>query len=107
MGVETHGRPLALLEMPRGLTATQLAGGFGLPAALPLASQIEENFARRVASLPRDSRRLLLLAAADPVGDPALLWAAAGRLGVGKTAAGPIESSGLPSFHPRGPLRHP
>jgi DNA-binding CsgD family transcriptional regulator len=104
---EAHGNPLALLEMPRGLTATQLAGGFGLPTALPLSSQIEENFTRRLASLPNDSRRLLLLAAADPVGDPALLWAAAGRLGIGKTAAAPIESAGLLSFDARASFRHP
>jgi DNA-binding CsgD family transcriptional regulator len=104
---ETHGNPLALLEMPRGLTPTQLAGGFGLPAALPLSSQIEENFTRRLASLPDDSRRLLLLAAADPVGDPALLWAAAGRLGIGKPAAEPIESTGLLSFGARAAFRHP
>ena len=105
--VETHGNPLALLEMPRGLTATQLAGGFGLPAALPLASQIEENFTRRLANLPADSRRLLLLAAADPVGDPELLWDAAGRLGIGKAAAAPIESAGLLSFDARASFRHP
>jgi AAA ATPase domain len=72
--VETRGNPLALLELPRGLTPAQLAGGFGLPAALPLSDQIEESFARRLARLPRDARRLLLLAAAEPVGDLALVW---------------------------------
>ena len=67
---ETGGNPLALLELPRGLTPAQLAGGFGLPAALPLSAGIEQSFARRLARLPRDARRLLLLAAAEPVGDP-------------------------------------
>jgi AAA ATPase domain len=64
--VETRGNPLALLELPRGLTLAQLAGGFGLPVALPLSDQIEESFARRLARLPRHARRLLLLAAAEP-----------------------------------------
>ena len=76
---ETRGNPLALLELPRGLTPAQLAGGFGLPAALPLSAGIEESFRRRLAKLPRDARRLLLLAAADPTGDPALVWRAAER----------------------------
>ena len=53
--VETRGNPLALLELPRGLTPSQLAGGFGLPEALPLSDQIEESFARRLARLPRDA----------------------------------------------------
>ena len=85
--VETRGNPLALLELPRGLTPAQLAGGFGLPAALPLSASIEESFTRRLARLPRDARRLLLVAAADPVGDPALVWRAAERLGIPETAA--------------------
>ena len=63
--VETRGNPLALLELPRGLTPAQLAGGFGLPTALPLSAQIEESFTRRLARMPRDARRLLLVAAAD------------------------------------------
>src|SRR5204863_1209870 len=75
--VETRGNPLALLELPRGLTPTQLAGGFGLPVAVPLSASIEESFTRRLARLPGDARRLLLLAAADPVGDTALVWRAA------------------------------
>jgi len=63
---ETGGNPLAILELPRGLTPAQLAGGFGLPAALPLSTGIEQGFKRRLARLPRDARRLLLLAAAEP-----------------------------------------
>src|SRR4029077_1975035 len=55
---ETRGNPLALLELPRGLTPAQLAGGFGLPGALPLSVRIEESFTRRLAQLPRDARRL-------------------------------------------------
>ena len=82
---ETGGNPLALLELPRGLTPAQLAGGFGLPAALPLSTGIEQSFTRRLARLPRDTRRLLLLAAAEPVGDLALLWRAAQQLGIPET----------------------
>src|SRR6202011_3500294 len=68
---ETGGNPLALLELPRGLTPAQLAGVFGLPLALPLSAGIEQSFTRRLARLPRDARRLLLLAAAETGGDPA------------------------------------
>ena len=85
--VETRGNPLALLELPRGLTPAQLAGGFGLPAALPLSTGIEQSFTRRLVRLPRDARQLLLLAAAEPLGDPALLWRAAKQLGIPETAA--------------------
>ena len=66
---ETRGNPLALLELPRGLTPAELAGGFGLPDARPLAGRIEQSFLRRLASLPAETRRLLLAAAAEPVGD--------------------------------------
>src|SRR5277367_1190170 len=80
--VETSGNPLAVLELPRGLTPIQLAGGFGLPAAVPLSASIEESFTRRLARLPGDARRLSLIAAADPTGDPALVWRAARELGI-------------------------
>ena len=79
---ETQGNPLALLELPRGLTPAELAGGFGLPGAVPLAGRIEESFLRQLDALPAETRRLLQLAAADPSGDPVLVWRAAGRLGI-------------------------
>ena len=79
---ETHGNPLALLELPRGLTPAELAGGFALPGAMPLAGRIEESFRRRLDALPADTRWLLQLAAAEPVGDPVLVWRAAERLGI-------------------------
>src|SRR5438132_1545357 len=104
---ETRGNPLALLELPRGLTPAQLAGGFGLPAALPLSAGIEQSFARRPARLPRDARRLLLLAAAEPVGDPALLWRAAQQLGIPETAAHAAESEGLLTLDGAVVFRHP
>ena len=104
---ETGGNPLALLELPRGLTPGQLAGGFGLPAALPLSTGIEQSFTRRLARLPRDTRRLLLLAAAEPVGDLALLWRAARQLGIPETAAHAVESEGLLMLDGAVVFRHP
>jgi len=74
---ETRGNPLALLELPRGMTPEELAGGFGLPRAVPVPGRIEESFRRRIGALPADARRLLQLAAADPLGDPLLVWRAA------------------------------
>ena len=104
---ETRGNPLALLELPRGLTPQELAGGFGLPGARPLAGSIEQNFQRRVGALPRQAQRLLLLAAADPSGDPALVWRAAARLGIGTEAAVPATEAGLAEFGTRLLFRHP
>jgi DNA-binding CsgD family transcriptional regulator len=104
---ETRGNPLALMELPRGLTPGQLAGGFGLPGALPLSARIEESFTRRLAQLPRDARRLLLLAAADATGDAALLWRAAQRLGIPETAATAVESEGLLQLDGAVVFRHP
>jgi hypothetical protein len=104
---ETRGNPLALLELPRGLTVAELAGGFGLPAVVPLAGRIEESFGRRVGALPHQTRRLLLLAAADPSGDPALVWRAAARLGVGAEAAALAAEAGLAEFGTRVRFRHP
>jgi DNA-binding CsgD family transcriptional regulator len=104
---ETHGNPLALLELPRGLSPTQLAGGFGLPQAAPLSASIEESFMRRLATLPAEATRLLLVAAADPVGDPALVWRAAERLGIPESAAHTVESEELLGLSPRVAFRHP
>jgi DNA-binding CsgD family transcriptional regulator len=104
---ETGGNPLALLELPRGLTPAQLAGGFGLPAALPLSSGIEQSYARRLGRLPRDARRLLLLAAAEPVGDRALLRRAALLLGIPESAGDAAESEGLITLDGSVIFRHP
>jgi RNA polymerase sigma factor (sigma-70 family) len=105
--VETRGNPLALIELPRGLTPSQLAGGFGLPAAVPLSASIEESFTRRLARLPHDARRLLLVAASDPVGDPALVWRAAKRLRIAETAAETVQAEDLLTLTPRVVFRHP
>jgi DNA-binding CsgD family transcriptional regulator len=104
---EAHGNPLALLELPRGLTSAELAGGFGFPEVMPLASRIEQSFLRQLESLPSETRRLLLTAAAEPVGDVTLLWRAAGRLGVGIDAAAPAQAEGLIELGARVRFRHP
>jgi DNA-binding CsgD family transcriptional regulator len=104
---ETHGNPLALLELPRGLTPAELAGGFGLPDVMPLATRIEQSFLRRLDSPPRETQRLLLVAAAEPVGDVTLLWRAAEHLGIGPDAVAPAESAGLIALGARVRFRHP
>jgi DNA-binding CsgD family transcriptional regulator len=104
---ETRGNPLALLELPRGFTAAQLAGGFGLPAALSLRGKIEETFVRRIRTMSDDARRLLLVAAAEPVGDPLLLWRAAKLLEVGPAAGEDVQRHGLLTIRERVTFRHP
>jgi DNA-binding CsgD family transcriptional regulator len=104
---ETRGNPLALLELPRGLSPAQLAGGFAVPHDLPLSRQIEETFRRRLAVLPATTQRLLLVAAAEPLGDSALLWRAADRLEIGVDAADGAESEGLLELGARVTFRHP
>src|SRR4029077_10755 len=94
---ETRGNPLALLELPRGHSPAELAGGFELPALTPtarsLSARIEESFLQRFEALPADTQLLLLVAAAEPVGDPALLWRAAGRLRIPKEALAPAQAA--------------
>src|SRR4051794_12111550 len=104
---EAGGNPLALLELPRELSAARLAGGFGLPGAVSLSGRIEESFLQRLEVLPEDTRRLLLLAAAEPTGDPALLWRAAERLGITGPVLEPAESAGLIEIDGRVRFRHP
>jgi DNA-binding CsgD family transcriptional regulator len=104
---ETRGNPLALLELPRGYRAVELAGGFGLLDAQPLPTRIEDSFRLRLQELPRETQRLLLVAAAEPIGDPALVWRAAKRLGVSADAADAAESDGLVRFGANVTFRHP
>ncbi|MGX9787573.1 helix-turn-helix transcriptional regulator [Mycobacterium sp. MMS18-G62] len=104
---ETRGNPLALLELPRDITAAELAGGFGLPDAGPLAGQIEQSFIRRIHSLPMQTQRLLLTAAAEPVGDAPLLTRAVQQLGIGADAAAPAKAAGLVEIGTRVRFRHP
>ena len=104
---EAAGNPLALVELPRGVTPAELAGGFALPDAMPLSGRIEESFRRRLEVLPDDTRRLLQLAAAEPVGDPVLMWRAAERLGIATQAATLAAEAGLVEFGARVRFRHP
>src|SRR3954471_14562579 len=104
---ETRGNPLAILELPRALSATHLPGGFGFENAYPLPGRIEESFLRRLESLPKEARLLLLVAAAEPVDDPLLVWRAAEQLGIGLSAAAADATEGLLSIGERVVFRHP
>src|SRR3984885_10083165 len=105
MVAETRGNPLALLELPRGLAPAELAGGFGLPGAVSLPTRIEDSFRRQLDVLPQEARRLLQVAAADPSGDPLLVWRAAGRLGISVQAS--VAGAALAEFGARVRFRHP
>jgi DNA-binding CsgD family transcriptional regulator len=104
---ETGGNPLGLLELPKGLSAAELAGGFAHPGAGAVTDQLHDHYLRLVLSLPEPTRKLLLLAAADPTGDAALLWRAAGTLGLSHGAAGPAETEQLLQIGSRVRFRHP
>jgi len=104
---ETHGNPLALLELPRGRTLAELAGGFGLPDIPALSGRIEQSFRGRLAALPPPTRLLLLIAAAEPVGDPVLVWRAAAEIGIGPDAAAPAAAAGLVDFGAQVRFGHP
>jgi DNA-binding CsgD family transcriptional regulator len=98
---ETRGNPLALLELPRGLTPEDLTAGLLAPG------RIEDGFRRRYKALPADTQRLLLVAAAEPAGDPVLVWRAAGELGIGMEAAPAGEAAGLVAIGQQVTFRHP
>ncbi|MBO0677322.1 AAA family ATPase [Mycolicibacterium sp. S2-37] len=104
---ETRGNPLALLELPRELTAGQLAGGYLRPDARPVHGQLENHFIRRIRALPRDAQRVLTIAAAEPLGDAALLLRAAEHVGLAAGAAAPAEGDGLLDIDTRVRFRHP
>ena len=104
---ETRGNPLALLELQRGLPAAELAVGFALSPALPLAGRIEDSFRRQVGELPAETQRLLLIASADWAGEAAKVWRAAELLGIGEEAAVPAEEAGLLDIDTAVRFRHP
>jgi DNA-binding NarL/FixJ family response regulator len=104
---ETHGNPLALLELPRVVSPAEMAGGFALPSVMPLSDRIEESFRRRFESLPPETRRLLLIAAAEPTGSPPLLWRAAETLGVPRAALDAALDASLIDVDVRVLFRHP
>jgi DNA-binding CsgD family transcriptional regulator len=107
---EAAGNPLALLEFSREVTAAgDLAGGFGVSPWMvrPLADRVAERFLARVVTLPAATRRLLLLAAAEPLGDPGLLKRAGDRLGMSIADLAPAESEGLVRLGAQVTFRHP
>lgn len=104
---EARGNPLALLELPRGLSADEIAGGFGLPDAMSLTGRIGDSFLRQLRAMPGPTRQLLALAAADPSGDPSLVWRAAGLLGLPADAWEPAVQAGLAEFGTHVRFRHP
>jgi DNA-binding CsgD family transcriptional regulator len=104
---EAGGNPLALIELPHGLKPAELAGGFGLPDARPLVSRLEHTFVQRAETLPSDSQLLLLVAAAEPLGDLSLLWRAAELLGIGGDAGRPAEDARLIEMGARVRFPHP
>ena len=104
---ETGGNPLALLELAKGSTPGQLAGGFGFPRALSLEGRIEQSFLERLEALPEDTQRLLLVSAAEPTGDQALLWRAAERVGITGAVLEPAESADLIDLAAGVRFRHP
>ena len=104
---ETAGNPLALLELPGRMTAAELAGGFELPAAGELSAQIEHQYIRRIRQLPEPTQRLMLLAAAEPVGDAPLVLRAGRRLGIEADALAPAEAAQLLHIGTSIRFRHP
>lgn len=104
---ETRGVPLAILEVPRSITATELAGGFWISGKRSSTAAIEEQFVRRITSLPEQAQKLLLIAAAEPVGDAALFLSAAAELNIPVDALAPAEEAGLIELGPRVRFAHP
>jgi DNA-binding CsgD family transcriptional regulator len=103
---EARGNPLALLELPHEMSPGNAAGGFGLPEERPLPGRIETNYRRHVQQLPAATQQLLLAAAADPTGEPALLWKAAAELGIPAESIGAAEADGLLSVGAKIAFRH-
>ena len=104
---ESHGNPLALLELPRTWSATELAGGYRLLDSQPVAGKIERSYAKRLLQLPAETQLLVLAAAAEPLGDPILLQRAAGTLGLDLAAGDPAVDEGLLEVDGRVKFAHP
>lgn len=104
---ETRGNPLALLELPKTSGPVELAGGFGLPAARAVNARLRAAYLRRIAELPTETQQSLLVAAADPTGEPLLLWQATDHLGIHLGAAEPAVAAGLLEIGARVGFAHP
>jgi DNA-binding CsgD family transcriptional regulator len=104
---ETGGNPLALLELPGRMSAAELAGGFELPVAGELPAHIEDHYLGRVGELPEPTQQLMLLAAAEPLGDAALVLRAGRRLGIAPDVLAPAEAADLLEIGASVRFRHP
>jgi DNA-binding CsgD family transcriptional regulator len=104
---ETDGNPLGLLELARGMSEAELAGGFVVPPTTTVPDHLQEHYVRRVRALPGPTQQLMLLAAADPTGDATLLWRAAQTLGLGRDAAATADAERLLEVGSRVRFRHP
>jgi DNA-binding CsgD family transcriptional regulator len=104
---EADGNPLALMELPRGLSPAELAGGFALSRAVPVSARLEQMFKRRIDALPSDTRRLMVVASAEAVGDPVVVLRATRALAIGHDAAVPARQAGLLELGARARFRHP
>jgi DNA-binding CsgD family transcriptional regulator len=104
---ETRGNPLALLELPARMTAAELAGGFELPTVGELPTHIEGHYVRRIRELPEPTQQLMLVAAAEPLGDPELVLRATRLLEIETSALGPAETAELLEIGKRVQFRHP
>jgi DNA-binding CsgD family transcriptional regulator len=104
---ESGGNPLALLELPGSMTAAELAGGFEFPAAGELPAHIEGHYLQLVGELPEETQRFMLLAAAEPLGDAALVLRAGRALGIETAALAPAEAAGLLEIGAIVRFRHP
>jgi DNA-binding CsgD family transcriptional regulator len=104
---ETRGNPLALLELSRGMSAAERAGGYARPVGSDLPRHVQEQYLRRVDDLPAATRQLILLAAAEPLGDATIVWRAAEQLSIGAGAAAPAAEAGLLEIDDRVRFRHP
>jgi DNA-binding CsgD family transcriptional regulator len=104
---ETRGNPLALLDLPRSMSEVELAGGFAVPAATDLSRRLEDHYLERAGELPEVTQRLLLLAAAEPIGDATLVWRAAHGLGIERSSLAPAEDAQLVEVGARVRFRHP
>jgi hypothetical protein len=104
---ETQGCPLAIIELAGELSSEELSGGRPLPEPLPLGRRLEEHFLRQIRALPATTQTLLLVAAAEPLGDPRLVAEAALRLGSSLDAAEPARAEGVFVMRPEATFRHP
>jgi DNA-binding CsgD family transcriptional regulator len=104
---ETEGNPLALLELSHGLSATAIDSDVDRRDSRGLWLRLEESFQRRVEALEKSVGTFLLIAAAEPAGEPVLIWRATGLLGLPGSVGDAAEESGLIRLGTSIVFRHP